>query len=83
MKYSKKPFEGYTHRFVVRFRVSEDSRDDSRIDIYSDSESYFNLENFINENKSKKVLSYTIEHRASKEQDDLDSEFINDVLKDL
>ena len=82
-KYSRKEFEGYTHRFIVKLRVDEDWRNDIKIDIYSNSDSYQKLEDFIKENKSDKVISFEIEHRASKEQDEIASKFIKETLKDL
>ena len=69
-KYSKKQFEGFTHRFIVKMKVDEDWRNDTNVTIYSNSDSYLRLENFINEKKSDKVVSFIIEHRASKEQDE-------------
>lgn len=79
-KYSKEQFKGFTHRFIVRFSISEDWRDDTNIHIYSNSASYQKLEDFLNAKKSDKVLSFKIEHRASKEQDEMSSKFINELL---
>jgi hypothetical protein len=80
--YSKKKFEGFTHRFIVRFRVDEDYRNDTMINIYSDSDSYSDLEDFINEKESDKVvMSFKFEHRASKEQDEIADSFIDEFLK--
>ncbi len=79
-KYSKTEFEGYTHRFIVKFIVDNDWRNDTNMNIYSNSDSYEKLESFIKEKKSEKVISFQIIHRASKEQDDMDSRFIDDVL---
>lgn len=81
-KYSKKEFEGYTHRFIVVFKVDNDWRNDTRMDIYSNSDSYEKLQEFVNEKKSKKVIEFEIVHRASKEQDDAASKLIDEFLKD-
>lgn len=79
-KYSKEQFEGFTHRFIVKFKVDEDCRNDTNITLYSNSYSYQELEDFINAKKSDKVLSFKIEHRASKEQDEIYSKFIYEML---
>ena len=83
INYSRQPFEGYTHRFIVRLNIDEDWRNDHRLTVYSDSDSYQKLDDFINEKKSDKVISFSIEHRASKEQDEQSSKFIDEVLKSL
>ena len=80
IKYSKIQFEGFTYRFIIRFSIDEDWRNDINITLYSNSESYQELENFINTNKSDKVLSFEIVHRASKEQDELDAKFIESII---
>lgn len=79
-KYSKEQFEGFTHRFIVKMKVDEDWRNDTNVTIYSNSDSYQKLENFIQEKKSDKVIAFTIEHRASKEQDEMSSKFIDEFL---
>ena len=48
IKYSKTPFEGFTHRFIIRISIDEDWRNDTSITLYSNSDSYQELENFIN-----------------------------------
>lgn len=80
IKYSKTEFEGYTHRFIVKFKVDDDWRNDTNITLYSNSDSYLKLEEFIKLKKSDKVISFTIEHRASKEQDEIASKFIEEIL---
>lgn len=82
-KYSRKEFDGYTHRFVVRFNIDDDYRNDSLIHIYSNSDSYRELANIINEKKSERVKGFIVEHRATKESDDLNGKFIEEFLKDL
>lgn len=83
INYSRQPFEGYTHRFIVKLKIDEDWRNDHRLTVYSDSDSYQKLDDFINEKKSDKVISFSIEHIASKEQDEQSSKFIDEVLKSL
>lgn len=81
LKYSKKEFEGYTHRFIVKLSVDDDWRNDHNITVYSNSDDFQNLEDFINRKKSDKVISFRIEHRATKEQDELTAKFIEATLK--
>lgn len=78
--FKREKFDGYTHRFIVKLKVDNDNRNDTLITIYSNSDNYQKLENFIIINKAEIVTSFTIEHRASKEQDELTSKFIDDVL---
>jgi len=80
-KYSKHPFDGYTHRFIVQFEIGEPYF--SNLDIYSNSDSYQELEEYINLNKKEKVISFKIFHRASKEQDDNVTRLIEETLKDI
>jgi hypothetical protein len=80
IKYSKEEFEGFTHRFIVRLKVDNDFRNDTNVTLYSNSDSYQKLEDFINEKKSEKVIAFTIEHRASKEQDEMSSKFLDEFF---
>lgn len=82
-KYSRTKFEGYTHRFIIKIKFDNDWRNDDNITLYSDSDSYQKLEDFINEKKSQKVVSFIIEHRASKEQDEATSIWLNEFLTDF
>ena len=79
-KYSRTQFEGFTHRFIVQFET--ELQYPSNIDIYSNSDSYQKLDDFVNEKKSKNVKSFKIIHRASKEQDEAASRLIEESLKD-
>jgi len=83
IKYSRKKFDGYTNRFVVRFKVDNNFMNDSIIHIYSNSDSFTELANIINEKKSERVKGFIVEHRATKESDDLNGKFIEEFLKDL
>lgn len=82
IKYSKEQFDGYTHRFIVKMKVDQDWRNDTNVTIYSNSDSYQKLEDFVNEKKSDKVIDFKIEHRASKEQDEMSSKFLYEFLND-
>ena len=77
-KYSRTQFEGFTHRFIVQFET--ELQYPSNINIYSNSDSYQSLDDFINEKKSKNVKSFIIIHRASREQDEIASMLIQESL---
>jgi hypothetical protein len=79
-KYSKTPFDDYTHRFIVRFSVDDDWRHDTSIDIYANDGSHDNLKLYIDEHKSQKVTHFEIIHRATKEQDECASKFIEEFI---
>lgn len=80
-KYSRNKFDGFTHRFIVQFDTVDPYY--NNIHIYSNSNSHLELNKFIEEKKSNKVLSYKIIHCASKEQDEMSSKFIEETLKDI
>ena len=80
-KYSRKQFDGYTHRFIVSFSYGK-IVETSNMNIYSNSSSYMELHNFIEKNKSEKVFLFNIEHRSTKEADERISEFISDIFKE-
>lgn len=83
IKYSKEPFEGYAYRFIVEFEVKNPgSYNFTNITIYSNSGSYIDLDNFLKEKKSDRVLSFKIVHKASKEQDEATTKFLEENLKD-
>jgi len=82
-KYSKVQFEGFSYRFIVKIKIDGDWRNDRNVTIYSNSASYKSLEDYINEKKSEKLLSFEIIHRASKEQDEMSSKLIDEVLSNL
>jgi len=80
-KYSRIEFDGYTHRFIVQFETGENYT--SNLTLYSNSGKYTELEEFVNKNKSEKVLSFKIVHRATKEQDELTGKLIEETLKNI
>lgn len=79
-KYSRKPFDGFTHRFTVQFITNLEYP--SNIDIYSNSDSYQKLDDFVNEKKSKNVKSFSIVNRSTKEYDEACSKLIDETFKD-
>lgn len=82
-KYSKKEFDGYTHRFVVKLKVDDEFGNDTNLNIYSNSGSYQELDSFIDEKKSDKVTSFDIIHRATKEDDEMASRFLGEFLDNI
>ncbi len=80
-KYSKTEFEGFTHRFIIKFETGEPYS--SNLTLYSNSDSYQELEDFVNTKKTAKVISFSIVHRASKEQDEITSQFLDETLNDI
>ena len=81
-KYSKQQFEGYTHRFIITF-VTKCEPYYSRMTIYSNNGSDMEMKDFIETKKTEKVIAFEISHKASKEQDELDSKFIDEVLNNI
>lgn len=79
--YSLEPFEGFTHRFKVQFEKGDPYF--HNLDIYSNSDSYDELLEFINKKKTDKVISFKIVHRATRHQDELSSEMINELLNGI
>lgn len=77
--YSKERFDSYTHRFIVEFNTGDSYS--HNMTVYSNSDSYEELEAFINSKKTEKVISFEIVHRASKRQDEIESELIEESLK--
>ena len=82
LKYSKKQFEGYTHRFIIEFKIDNDWRNDIKIEIFTNTDSFDELSKFIDAKKSNKVLSFEITHRSSKEQDEISSKLLDDFFND-
>ncbi len=79
IKYLTKPFEGFTYRFKVQIKANTNYY--VGMDIYSDSESYEELGKFLS--TKDKIAEFKITHRASKEEDEMESEFIDSVLNAL
>lgn len=72
--YSKLPFEGWTHRFIVELETGDPKI--YSVHMYSNIDNYEKLLSFIETVKSEKVKSYKISHRASKEDDEMATKFI-------
>ena len=82
-RYSREEFEGYTNRAVFRISISEDFREDTVVNIYTDNPDKEDVKKVIEGRKAEKVTSCKMEHWTTKEQDDLTSKFIDETLKDI
>ena len=82
-KYSREEFEGYKFRTIFQFRVNNDWRDDSILNIYTDNPNREEVIKVINKKASNKVIEVLLEHWTTKEQDELTAKFIEEILKDL
>lgn len=82
-KYSKEPFEGHTHRAKFRFTVSDDWREDTIMDIYTDNPDREAVKEVINSRKKEIVKSCEMEHWTTKKQDDISGKFLAEFLKDF
>ena len=63
---------------MIEFNTKE--KNHTTLTLYSNSGDRDKLNAFIRKNKSSLVVSFDIIHRASKEQDELASKFINETL---
>ena len=83
-KYSLNPFEGYKYRYMIRYELHSDEIYHN-ITIYSDNRSpeWVNqLFSYVLRKKHRANLKYSdnyIVHRASKEQDDRLSDFLDSL----
>jgi len=82
-KYSRKEFEGYKFRSIFKFRVNNDWRDDSNLNIYTDNPNREKVTRVITSKATDKVIEVLLEHWTTKEQDDLIAQFIEETLKDI
>jgi hypothetical protein len=88
-KYSKKPFEGYTHR--AKFIIVDAKREQLiNTDIYTTNtdrnivELHFLGQVFSKKNTNELLLEECgVKHWTTKEKDDLDSKFIDEILKGI
>jgi hypothetical protein len=81
-KYSRKQFEGYTHRLKFELDVVNQEWK-SNIDIYTNNEDKRSVYNVISELTTDKVKNLELVNWTTKEQDDLDVQFLEETLKDL
>jgi len=81
-KYSRKQFEGYKLRVMFKFHTFAEIAP-TIITIYTTDENIESVEKVINELKTDKVSRIIIYHKATKEQDELTAQFIEETLKDI
>lgn len=83
-KYSLEPFEGYKYR--AKFVVEHKGTQLVNTDIYTTNESRSHTEHILTLSATKNfkvpLWCSSIVHWASKEQDEKDSEFLDELLKD-
>lgn len=63
-KYSREKFEGFKYRFTLSFKVGNKLMDSAGFPLYSNSDSYQELKDFIDAKIPNKVLSYEIKWRT-------------------
>jgi hypothetical protein len=83
--YKQKPFEGYKYRYKV---IVSNDKDNSYtdFDVYTEDSDSNNLVEKLEkrlEKMGKVHYQVEIEYWSTKEQDDLDTELINETLKDI
>lgn len=81
-KYSREQFEGYAHRLKFELDVVNQEWK-SNIDIYTNNEDKRSVYNVISELTTDKVKNLELVNWTTKEQDELTSKFIEEILKDL
>lgn len=82
-KYSRERFEGYKFRAIFNFKISDDWREDSNLNIYTDNPDKEEVKKVVDSRRTEKVTSCIMIHWTTKEQDDLTAIFIEETLKDL
>ena len=79
-KYSREEFEGYKFRSIFKFSVSDDWREDTNLNIYTDNPDKEEVKRVIDGKRTEKVISCVMIHWTTKEQDELTAEFIEEIL---
>jgi rubrerythrin len=75
----KEQFDGYTHRFKVELETGDLHQ--TNIDLYVNNGSYSKLTEFLESRLKEKNISFDIVNVSSKEQDEADAQFINELMK--
>jgi len=81
-KYSRESFESYKYRLTFRFEI-ENEKHYSNIDIYTTDNDSERVKEILESKKYNKVKRITLLNKATKEQDDFASLFIEETLKDI
>lgn len=77
IRYSREPFEWYTHRFLVHIDVKGHC---INMTLYSNNESFKDAEDYLRERLIAKNASFTFTHRATREQDESDARIIDEMM---
>lgn len=83
MIYSKTPFEGWKFRAKFRFKVDEDWRNDTTIDIYTNCSNRLDVHFAITSITTDKVIECNLENFTTKEQDEWSSKLLEEFIKDI
>lgn len=82
-KYSREEFEDYKFRTIFNLSISDDWRNDTKINIYTNNPSKQEVIELVNSLTTDKVKFCGMEYWTTKEQDDLTTQFIEEILKDI
>jgi hypothetical protein len=74
---------GAKYEVLPRFSIDADWRNDRCITIYTNNTNKFEVDKAILSRTTDKVRSFVMEHWATKKQDDLTSQFLEETLKDI
>ena len=86
-KYSKEPFDDYTHRARVKIEVAEIKnhtvvRRETHIEVYTTNANREDVQQVLFERASENVTKLEIDWWATREQDDAAAKFIEEFLND-
>lgn len=82
--YSRQEFCNYQIRAKLRFKVSEDWRDDRVMDVYTTETNKDKFKEVIEDMRNPDYsISFEVEGWTTKAQDDLTAKFIDETLKDI
>lgn len=81
--YSKQEFKDYKIRCIFRLSQSNDWREDTVVTIYTNCLDKEQVHNAIVSKTTDKCIKCEMEHWTTKEQDDLSSKFLDDILENI
>lgn len=76
-RYCRIEFKGYKYRAKVSIQTTDSEHS---LDIYTTNPDQYDVEQFLMTRASTEVTSINVIHWATKEQDDLEAEFIDEYL---
>ena len=77
----REPFEGWTHRFIVKFDIGE--KHWVTFALYCNYQSYTRLDHFITSRNAEKIKTFLLANRASKDEVDLEAKFGDEIFNEL